>query len=585
MSAKSDNKKKVEDHPRNNKSNLKQENHVDSGISSKRTQPKHVSTSEIVITERFSNTSQKPLTRYKYRNKKEKAISTGIPTTAETQAIDASVKYTTIVVQIILWYLDSGCSKHMTRNRLWLKNFIKKFTKTVRFGNDHFGAIIGYGDYVIGDSVISGVVQIIMWYLDSGCSKHMTRNRLWLKNFIKKFIKTVRFGNDHFGAIIGQFCDLYLEVAFKKHSCYVRDVDGVDLPKVPSMIMQEKSVTRLTKNGIVKRWNRTLVEAARTITSYELVHGKKLDLTFLRIFGALCYPPNDSDDLGKLKAKANIRIFVGYAPNRKGPEPTLMTPGQISLGLISNPVPAAPCISPTNKDLENLFQPMFDEYFKPPSVERLVSPAFAVQVLVVSAASKNITIYQMDVKTAFLNGELKEEVYFSQPEGFVDPDHPTHHSRSNHIDIRHHFIREQVENGVVELYFMATDYQLADISTKALPRERFEFLLPRLGMKKYYEKYLKMAARTPCQPTTVTDEVGGKKKKAPPVGKSIQPTPAKHSKPIKEKTSKPTPSKKIRKGKVMKVRKGNRSDHLVDEEDEEDQLASEPQVEDDEYNI
>ncbi|GJS19168.1 retrovirus-related pol polyprotein from transposon TNT 1-94 [Tanacetum coccineum] len=49
------------------------------------------------------------------------------------------------------------------------------------------------------------------------------------------------------------------------------------------------------------------------------------------------------------------------------------------------------------------------------------------------------------------------------------------HSRSKHIDIRHHFIREQVEKGVVELYFVTTDYQLADIFTKALPRERFEF--------------------------------------------------------------------------------------------------------------
>ncbi|GJR75734.1 hypothetical protein Tco_0088099 [Tanacetum coccineum] len=57
------------------------------------------------------------------------------------------------------------------------------------------------------------------------------------------------------------------------------------------------------------------------------------------------------------------------------------------------------------------------------------------------------------------------------------------HSRSKHIDICHHFIREQVENGVVELYFVTTDYQLADIFTKALLRERFEFLLPRLGMK------------------------------------------------------------------------------------------------------
>ncbi|GJR76476.1 hypothetical protein Tco_0345860 [Tanacetum coccineum] len=57
------------------------------------------------------------------------------------------------------------------------------------------------------------------------------------------------------------------------------------------------------------------------------------------------------------------------------------------------------------------------------------------------------------------------------------------HSRSKHIDIRHHFIREQVEKGVVELYFVRTEYQLADIFTKALPKERFEFILPRLGMK------------------------------------------------------------------------------------------------------
>ncbi|GJR34389.1 hypothetical protein Tco_1210073 [Tanacetum coccineum] len=56
------------------------------------------------------------------------------------------------------------------------------------------------------------------------------------------------------------------------------------------------------------------------------------------------------------------------------------------------------------------------------------------------------------------------------------------HSRSKHIDIRHHFIREQVEKGIVELYFVTTDYQLADIFTKALSRERFEFLLPRLDI-------------------------------------------------------------------------------------------------------
>ncbi|GKE95907.1 hypothetical protein Tco_1580762 [Tanacetum coccineum] len=65
------------------------------------------------------------------------------------------------------------------------------------------------------------------------------------------------------------------------------------------------------------------------------------------------------------------------------------------------------------------------------------------------------------------------------------------HSRSKHIDIRHYFIKEQVEKGVVELYFVRTEYQLADIFTKALPRERFEFILSRLGMKSMKPETLK----------------------------------------------------------------------------------------------
>ncbi|GKD73177.1 retrovirus-related pol polyprotein from transposon TNT 1-94, partial [Tanacetum coccineum] len=103
-------------------------------------------------------------------------------------------------------------------------------------------------------------------------------------------------------------------------------------------------------NDIVERQNRTLVEAARTMlifskaalflwaetintacytqnrsiirrrynkTPYELMQDKKPDLSFFHVFGALCYPTNDNDDLGKLNAKADIGIFVGYAPAKK----------------------------------------------------------------------------------------------------------------------------------------------------------------------------------------------------------------------------------------------------------------------------
>ncbi|GJV35981.1 retrovirus-related pol polyprotein from transposon TNT 1-94 [Tanacetum coccineum] len=91
------------------------------------------------------------------------------------------------------------CSKHMTGNRSKLKNFVEKFIGSVRFGNDHFGAIMGYGDYVIGDSVISRV-----YYVEG-------------------------LGHNLFS--VGQFCDSDLEVAFRKHSCFVRDINGADLLK------------------------------------------------------------------------------------------------------------------------------------------------------------------------------------------------------------------------------------------------------------------------------------------------------------------------------------------------------------------
>ncbi|GKD10427.1 hypothetical protein Tco_1190112, partial [Tanacetum coccineum] len=57
-----------------------------------------------------------------------------------------------IVVQIVLWYLDSGCSKHMTKNRSQLINFVSKYLDTVRFGNDHIAKIMGYGDYQMGNT-------------------------------------------------------------------------------------------------------------------------------------------------------------------------------------------------------------------------------------------------------------------------------------------------------------------------------------------------------------------------------------------------------------------------------------------------
>ncbi|GJV65832.1 integrase, catalytic region, zinc finger, CCHC-type containing protein [Tanacetum coccineum] len=60
---------------------------------------------------------------------------------------------------------------------------------------------------------------------------------------------------------------------------------------------------------------------------------------------------------------------------------------------------------------------------------------------------------------------------------------PVHHSRTKHIDIRYHFIKEHIEKGTMELYFVGTEHQLADLFTKALPKERFKYLVHRIGMR------------------------------------------------------------------------------------------------------
>nr|GFC21844.1 integrase, catalytic region, zinc finger, CCHC-type, peptidase aspartic, catalytic [Tanacetum cinerariifolium] len=308
---------------------------------------------------------------------------------------------------------------------------------------------------------------------------------------------------------VGQFCDSDLEVAFRKHSCYVRDTDGVELIKVSREsniytiliedMMKSSPICLLSKasknkswlwhrrlnhlnfgtindlarkelvrglprlkfekdhlfsacqlgkskkhthkpkaentnlevlntfhmdlcgpmrvqtingkkyilvitmprtpqqNGVAERQNRTLVEAARTM----LIFSKALMFLWEEAV-ATAY-------LGKLQPTADTGIFVGYAPNRKGyriynkrtrriietihvqfneltepmapvhlgtgPAPNLLTPGQISSGLVPNLVPATPYAPPTNKELEILFQPMFDDYLEPPRAERPVSPA------------------------------------------------------------------------------------------------------------------------------------------------------------------------------------------------------------------
>ncbi|GJS30269.1 retrovirus-related pol polyprotein from transposon TNT 1-94 [Tanacetum coccineum] len=97
------------------------------------------------------------------------------------------------------------------------------------------------------------------------------------------------------------------------------------------------------------------------IMKMSLLHDRKPDLSYLHVFGALCYPTNDSEDLGKLKTKADV-----------GPALHEMTPGTLSSGIVPQPPSSTPFILPKRDDWDTLLQPLFDEYFRyPPCVDHL----------------------------------------------------------------------------------------------------------------------------------------------------------------------------------------------------------------------
>nr|GEU32290.1 hypothetical protein [Tanacetum cinerariifolium] len=126
----------------------------------------------------------------------------------------------------------------------------------------------------------------------------------------------------------------------------------------------------------------------------------------------------------------------------------------------------------------------------------LVARLDAIRILLAFAAHMNMIFYQMDVKTLtdYGLGFNKIPMYCDNKSAIALCCNNVQHSRSKHIDIKFHFIKEQVENGVVELYLFNTEYQLADIFTKALYKEIIEFLINKLGTRSFTPKTLKQLA-------------------------------------------------------------------------------------------
>nr|GFA72168.1 retrovirus-related Pol polyprotein from transposon TNT 1-94 [Tanacetum cinerariifolium] len=198
-------------------------------------------------------------------------------------------------------------------------------------------------------------------------------------------------------------------------------------------------------------------------TLYELIQGRKPDISYLHVFGALCYLKNDREVIGKLGAKGDIGIFIGYSANsvayrvpRTVPvAPVIQNLQALTASMSFQDSALAPTYSsntpvsshnvdvpsqqhaqqqrnhtpsPTASAADNVPNACSKEIYlliRLPLLP-LIARMEAIRIFSAYAAHKGFTVYQMDMKTAFLHGLLKEDVYVCQPEGFIGADHPSH---------------------------------------------------------------------------------------------------------------------------------------------------------------
>ncbi|GJX64219.1 retrovirus-related pol polyprotein from transposon TNT 1-94 [Tanacetum coccineum] len=388
--------------------------------------------------------------------------------------------------RFFLCYVDFGCSKHMTRNRSQLMNFVSKFLGTVRFENDQIVKIIGYGDYQLGNVTISRV-----YYVE---------------------------GLEHNLFLVGQFCDSDLEVAFWKNTCFIRDLDGVDL----LLGSRDTNLYTISLNDMLKTslicllskalktkswlWHHQLslhnFDTLNQLAKDDLARGisklkfkkyhlclacalgkskksshqpkakdtnqEKLYLLHIDLCGLMCVESINGkkyilvivDDYSRftwvkflrskdeapnaiIKMHQNYSIQVADTPSvvdiadspvstsidQDAPSTSIPSKQeQEQSPIISQGIEESPKTPHFNDDPlhETLNEDSTSQGSSSNESFAPVARIEAIRIFIANGATKIMIIYQMDVKTAFLNGKLHEVVYVSQQEGFVDPDKPNH---------------------------------------------------------------------------------------------------------------------------------------------------------------
>nr|GEX27664.1 retrovirus-related Pol polyprotein from transposon TNT 1-94 [Tanacetum cinerariifolium] len=373
------------------------------------------------------------------------------------------------VIQIVLWYLDSGCSKHMTKNHSQPINFISNVLGTVRFGNDHIAKIMGYGDWRLSNGPIriqsiNGRKYILVIVDDYSRFKwvKLLQSKDEVPEFVIKFLKMIQV---HLNATVRNIrTDNGTEFVNQTLKAYYKEV------KISHQTFMARTPQQ---NDVVERLNRTLVEAARTM----LIFLKALlflwaELMFDEYLNSLpCVDPQVptviAPEPAVLTSTPSSTTIDQDAPSTSTLQTPLETPSlAIPLGfeeadhdievahMDNNPfveflIPelsskesstqsykdalTESCWIEAMQEELNEFERSsgskgispgrrhrFEESFAP------VSRLEAIHIFIAFAAHMNMVVYQMDVKTAFLNDILRKEVYVSQPDRFVDPENPNH---------------------------------------------------------------------------------------------------------------------------------------------------------------
>nr|GEZ31825.1 retrovirus-related Pol polyprotein from transposon TNT 1-94 [Tanacetum cinerariifolium] len=307
----------------------------------------------------------------------------------------------------------------MTGNRSQLMNFVSKFLGTVRFENDHIVRIIRYGDYQLGNVTISRV-----YYVEG-------------------------LGHNLFS--VGQFCDADLEVAFRKNTCFILNLEGVDLISGS----QDTNLYTISLDDMLKTSPICLLSKASK-TKNKLWHRRLSHLNF--------------DTLNKLAKDDNGISLTTYADaDHVGCQDTSRS---------------------TSGSAQFLGNKLVSWSFKKQKSNAISSTE--AEYIALSGCCALI-IWMRSQQTDYGFQFNKTPLYCDNKSAIALCCNNVQHSRTKHIDVHYHFI-EHVENVFVELYFVQTEYQLTDIFTKPLPRERFNFLIEKLGMRSMSPKTLKRLA-------------------------------------------------------------------------------------------